>query len=365
MRKNSTDIKRFESAIEAARQERLKRVNMYQSREMVPVLLNSIRNCLPDEQNSQNPDQTQLHRAYREGDRDMVMAVPRRLREQVFLSSIKIIFTDDLNKEFEEVLLTWRAESTHRIDRRKVGSGADEDTLLEGDMAYAPRGFGRAKTTARRGKGSRLRSRKSLYSTELYGTTEAKGPVAGFVVVLEGYTPHHKGLEFLFPPDVGENRAQWGFFNRLRNLGLPDKKNDADNASGDALPFEIYVDSTLEQNLSFHYTDGGWIDGRNPDQPVGLGILEPLENKVTDPYDRSAKMRIQRPNRTARMDARTVEPLPVYVDPFTYEPISVTYVKNAEEVALDDKGHPMTENHDYWFRVKFKVKLRQQPEKKT
>ncbi|OQA00024.1 MAG: hypothetical protein BWY71_00859 [Planctomycetes bacterium ADurb.Bin412] len=52
--------------------------------------------------------------------------------------------------------------------------------------------------------------------------------------------------------------------------------------------------------------------------------------------------------------------LPVYVDPFTLEPISNTYKRNeAGEIAYDSAGNPIIENHDYWFRLKLKVKIKE------
>jgi len=362
VKKSATNKRNFDAIIASAQRENKKRIDVYQSRDMVPMLLNSIRQCLPGVHNSKNAQQIQLYKAFQEGDRDTVMDLPRNLREQVFLTTIKFIFTNNLNQDFDIILESWSSERNQRrsSSRSSTDFGLEED---DEDSGPAPiRGFGRRSTTPRRGGPSRSGSSRQNRYTNSPADNESAQPVAGFVILLEGYTPHQKGLEFLFPPDAGNNQEQWGFFNRLRNLGLTNNKENKNttpnNEAPDPLIFEIYVDSTLDDNLSFHYTDGGWIDSRNRDQPFGLGILKPFEEESINPYSQSNSTELGRQILTARMARLGIQDLPVYVDPFTYEPISVTYAKKGQDIILDDKGIPVINNHDYWFRVKLKLKLK-------
>ncbi|MCH9021150.1 MAG: type IV pilus assembly protein PilM [Planctomycetes bacterium] len=369
VKKSAADKKKFDKIIASANQEIKKRVKVYQSRDMVPMLLNSIRRCLPGEHNSIKPKQIQLYRAFRQGDRMAVMDMPRSLREQVFLTTVRCIFTDNLNQDFDELLLSW-SSGQNQPQRTRRNLSLDSNIIMEedDDDFIGSRGFGRPRMPARRGRPSRFGANRQGAAGESYAENENLQSVAGFVVLLEGYTPHLKGLEFLFPPDVGNQRNQWGFFNRLRVLGVTEKKDIEDttqNESPDQLLFETYVDTTRDDGISFHYTDGGWIDSRNPDQPAGLGILKPFEVEIKNPYTRSTRPNFQRDSRARQLAMQGIDDMPVYVDPFTYEPISVTYAKKGEDIILDDKGLPVIENHDYWFRVKFKVKLKKQPEPKN
>jgi len=361
VKKSTADKKKFDAIIASAQLEGKKRVDVYQSRDMLPRLLNSIRHCLPGVHNSKNAQQIQLYKAFQEGDRDAVMKLSRNLREQVFLTTIKFVFTNNLNQDLDLILQSWSSE---RSKQRRPSSGGGMDFGLEDDeedFSPTPRGGfgGRSRMPLRRSVTPWSGSGRQRLSTNSNADNESAESVTGFVILLEGYTPHQKGLEFLFPPDAGNNQEQWGFFNRLRNLGLTNNKNTTPkNEASDPLRFEIYIDPALDDNLSFHYTDGGWIDSRNPDQPLGLGIFKPFEEESINPYAQSDSTELGRKTQNTRMTRQSIENLEVYVDPFTYEPISVTYAKKGQIILLDDKGIPVTNNHDYWFRVKLKVKLK-------
>jgi len=367
VKNSAADKRKFDALIASAQQENKKRIDVYQSRDMVPMLLNSIRRCLPGKHNTKNPEQLRLYKAYQEGDRDTVMDISRNLREQVFLTTVKFVYTNNLNQDFEEILRQW---SSQRNQKQRPSFRDDRNGRMEedGDDFFQGGRFGGGPRTPimRRRVSPLSRTGRPGYSPKTYTTDKSDETIAGFVVLLEGYTPHHKGLEFLFPPDVGINREQWGFFNRLRHLGLTNNKNTSPNeSSDDPLIFEIYIDSERDDNLSFHYTDGGWIDSRSFEHPPGMGILKPLEEKSKNPYSQPSRTRADtgRGSRALRLAMQGVTDLQVYVDPFTYEPISVTYAEKGQEIILDDKGIPVTDKHDYWFRVKLKIKLKKQPEK--
>ena len=227
------------------------------------------------------------------------------------------------------------------------------------------------------------------------GMDQEEDTVSGFAVIIEGFTPHEDNLAFLFPTDVELQRDRWGFFNRLRYLGKSDediiaeeKGQTSETSSGatrptasafgartavrgpnepaprrlarvkkenveeaeDFLPFETYVAPDELRSLYFDVSEGGWVSGTaatRHDQPTGLGIISPQGTDSTD--------RVVVGTRTGRSQSLTV-----YVDPLTFEPISQTYVRNADgEIVYDSAGKPKLENHDYWFRVKFKVRVKE------
>jgi hypothetical protein len=51
--------------------------------------------------------------------------------------------------------------------------------------------------------------------------------------------------------------------------------------------------------------------------------------------------------------------LPIYLDSFTLEPISDTIKRDEDgNIVYDTAGNPVIDHHDYWFRLKFKVKIK-------
>ena len=426
----------------------------YQSdeRKLIPQLLQAIRQCLPNEDNLSDPRQVQLHQAYRTGNRPAILSIPRNERQQVFISSIQLVYTEDLDVSFDAVTekrvkAEQRAASTYStITSRRpetspgsvgpgMGPGGFGPAMREGEFRgpmggpggfgpamregefrgpmQGPGGFGPARVPGRSispgtvGRVTEQTSRETL-----------KGAVSGFVVVIEGTTPHKENRDFLWTPQVGVQRDKWGFFNRLRYLGktdeqiraeeqgqsppqpdnqigLPgrpafggspsalrepnrpgpdslaplDKPADSpdkpDETSPDqqrqlsiaSLPLETYVNPKAEDEAYFDYSQRGWLSGQSADsadQPdlAELGLLK--KEKKEQETSRSSYSTSE----------QNVPELPVYLDPLTYEPISVTYVydENGQMEYDSANKNPKIDNHDYWFRVKFKVKIKEKPQ---
>jgi len=334
---------------------------IYKVPRLVPQLLQAIRMCLPNADNTDDEAQKALYEAFQRADRQAVMAVPRRQREQVFISSAQIIYTDDLHLSFDQVV----AGAGRRPTRRKAPGPSEELWDMPygapfgigppgmGPPGMGPPGMGPPGQGTRRPSGAKpTRPGKRTTGPKI----EDKEKVSGFVVILEGSTPHHGELGFLSPPDAGLDRNKWGFFQRLRYLGkadaeIPSLKGSAGpKAAADVEElFETYVYPGEELQLYFDNSEGGWITADGENQPVGLGIPQ------VDESDLSAG---GAGNRLGVRGAggRKQE---VLVDPFTLEPISDTYVLDENgEVKLDSRGNPVIEHHDYWFRIKFKVRLK-------
>lgn len=395
----NSEKEKIEKAIKDALNEIGNHEKIYQQEDYIPLLLQAVIQCLPNENNTSDPDQVALYQAYRNGQRQAVMELPRSQRQQIFIHDIKLVYTEDLSQNFESVTAPLGTESS----RPKSIGGSGTDPMA----AYLKMmGMGA-------GKGPAGFSKKS----ETSESAAAKGQAKGFVVVIEGSTPHQDNIRFLYPPDVGVQRDKWGFFTRLRYLGKTnqeilaeqegakaegEKKTAGALKKGDAkktdqpidveqlsaeekfaynLPFVTYVAPDAENITDyFDQTQSDWISGAIPaNQPQGIGILQVEEEPdkerrptaaaparaSNDPMADYLRMMgmgagAARTGGAARAGGAGDGKLPVYVDPFTLEPISNTYKRNeAGEIAYDPAGNPIIENHDYWFRLKLKVKLKE------
>ena len=238
--------------------------------------------------------------------------------------------------------------------------------------------------------------------------------VPGFVVIVEGSTPHESGLQFLSPHEAGRNRGEWGFFQQLRYLGKTDADIERDEqesarlgtvqpvgggaasssgsqrvsagrsgsarakvrsrpagkpvrsgASGQAkvltdaekvavaLPFAAYIRPGEAGEEYFDDSEGDWVSsGQRSEQPEGLGIVRDTESRGVSRAGAGARPRTSDRDRSGQTR--------VLVDAFTLEPVSDTYALDAEgEPLVDRAGNAIIDHHDYWFRLKFKVRLKQ------
>ncbi len=378
---NANDKKKYETIISEAEKSIKQDSNVYASRNLVPKILRSIRECLPNVSNVFDPAQVAMHTAFAEGNRDVVMEMPRKQREQVFLSNVKIIYTNNLNRGFDEILSEWKtkqtesaAPSTQKKTKKDLFGGKGGFSLFGGKKkkkGALPSGSGSAK------------NRRAVGSDGF-----SKDVVPGFVVLIEGSTPHEKGFEYLFPQNVGVDRDQWGFYNRLLYLGKTDKRIlEAENKTDDKsnskkttknkvarsgpmtplarlenqrmakMPFEAYVPSMDKLELYFDTLDHGLITTKNLKndvQPPNYNFgIQRAEDTTPGNLDSSVKAITQ----SGKLDS--VQPLKAFYDPFTLEPITKTYVKDDRGfVILNRRGEPTMNNNDYWFRLKLKIKLK-------
>ena len=188
----SSEMSSQESRIEAARTELVSLQKYYQRRDTIPQILQAIRDCVPNENNTTDPRQQAVHKAFAEGDLEALISVPRNEREQVFIHTIKVTPVDDLSESFDS-----RASALS-----STGPG------------LAPSGMA------------------GLGATTMLGAAGATGaPVPatggpGYIVIVEGTTPHKDGFEFLQVP--GAEREGWGFIQKLRYLGKTDAKIESE-----------------------------------------------------------------------------------------------------------------------------------------
>jgi hypothetical protein len=286
-----------------------------------------------------------------------------------------------------------------------------------------------------------------------------------YVIILEGYTPNKGNLAYLLPPDVGLDRAKWGFFNRLRYLGKPDatvivekgkektlpvssamqpgmdgasamgggmggmggmgprpgmgggpgrpsgpgrpvpggpavaeetqpavpaavsaaggdteiklvaptsQYQTSENEAAAKLPFETFIDFQKPLERSFDTTESDWItmgQSQRFPQPMGLGILKPVSaTSMMVGMGGGAPGRMGMPGEMGIMGGG-IGGMGLgggmgmqggeLIDPFTFETISTTYALDSNgNPKLDSSNRPELVKHDYWFRVKLKVKMK-------
>ncbi len=330
---------------------------LYENRTLVQELYKALISVVPSEEH--NPEQSALYQAYNAGDRDAVMSIPRGERKQVFISGMQIVYTDDLTKDFSTIL-----------GSGTMGMGAGRqaaDPRAAATSFVDPRAGGFVDPRAGLAPGVPM-----MTATATAAVVEAEGdPVKpGFVLIIEGSTPHKNNLEYLNPPNAGIDRSKWGFFTRLYYLGKTDEQIkqmlEAKNSSTVAipeneyqarqnqlysgLPFESFIGSQELKNY-FDTDEGAQISGNpNSNQPSGIGILkqsETVRSNVGDPRAMAGGLM-----------TGSNQQLPQLLDPFTQEVISTEYKENNRKEIILENGKPITVDHDYWFRIKLKVALK-------
>jgi type IV pilus assembly protein PilM len=416
------DIKKASDTIE-------QRMALYKPRGMVPTLLQTVLDCLPNEVNNPDPQQQKIYQAFNAGNRQAVMDMPRQLRKQVFITGLNVVYTEDLTQDFNQIL-----KETQTTTVRRSSGGGEMSGGRPGGMPGprggmpGPRGGmpgPRGDMPGPRGDmpmdmEQRSSAPASDRSLETIGSTKGGGKsVPGFVIVLEGHTPHKEGLDFLWPPEVGLDRQKWGFFNQLYHLGKTDeqiiaekdktpkessgvtatgmktnlgtgfkpggiKKNATttpektpEDASVPAAGSEKLPDNDYQKQASaragqtsfmcyigseelkhdFDSSQSDWITtGATTDQPNGLGIFK--TETITSPASVTGLRGDSSSDKKKLQD--------ILIDPFTFEPISETYKYDADgNVVCDNSGQPDVQHHDYWFRIKFKVQLKNSPPDKN
>ncbi len=417
IRRNSSAKSDLESKISTAKTKIKECESYYEPRTLVPLLFQTVaRDCTPNAQNNPDPVQRKLYAAFDAGNAQAVMnLLPRNLRQQVFITSVRIIPTDNLEQPFDEIVKTQTTRQGGGLPGGGVLPGMGMPGMEMPGMGMPGMGMPGIPGGGMPGGGM----------PGAAGVTPGKGKkVFGFAVVIEGSTPYKDGLKFLSPPEVGLDRSRWGYFDRLRHLGMSDKeiiqqanKSPKAAAAGSTpaygvpaapakaaskktrngnhklvapntpaqkqasaaaakLPFEAYIGSGDPENY-FDYSSG-WVSGTpTPEQPVGLGILKQTKKASNIQGGGAGEVMpgmgmpgMEMPGMgmpgmgapgIGMAGNKNTQP-PLYIDPFTLEPVSTTYKTDQKgNIVFDPSGKPVPVHHDYWFRVKLKVKTKKQP----
>ncbi|MFZ2149079.1 MAG: type IV pilus assembly protein PilM [Sedimentisphaerales bacterium] len=290
----------------------------FKYREMIPYLHEVIISALPNEKN--NPGQARLYKAFAEGDVEGILEIPRKAREQIFITNMSAYFSSDLaTAQFVGGADLWRRS------RGMPGAEGNEYEMMEGyeyEMMMEMERMG-----AQYGQ---------YYPGGMFGlgasTTEEKKP--GFVVTIAGYSPYAKIGELIDPHVVGDKPDKWGFATRLLHL-------DDFVADGNS-PFEIFKKTDPEQ-FKLEIGEVSW----EAQMPAGIGIMD-VRYK---PTPGGAGGTVQQDNAEW-----------VLIDPMTREIISKIPEWDENGRPKLDKGLPVQAVNDHWFVLNVKFVWRDAPE---
>jgi type IV pilus assembly protein PilM len=289
----------------------------FKYREVLPLLHETIISALPNERH--NPEQTELFKAFNNGDVKAIMRIPREERKQVFITGMTIYFTNDLDAAKFGGADVWRRS---RGGEPGMGEGGMEEyeyaMMMEAEMAMS-------------------RGMYEYNPMGLMGGAGAEEKYSGFVVQVLCYSPYGRSktelTQLIDPHSVEEQQNKWGFITRLAHLD--DIAEDADS------PFELHKREDPEQfGLEIKEVT---LDG---EMPEGIGIWEELIDDTTQTGPRSMA------------SARNW----ILIDPMTRETICKESVLGADGKPKLYRGQPVYKVNDHWFVLNAKFIWRDAPE---
>ena len=196
---------------------------------------------------------------------------------------------------------------------------------------------------------------------------------AGFVLLIEGYSPYEKISELMDPPGVGDDPTRWGVITRFGNL----EKFIPGN------PFVLYSKGDIK-----HFkVETGRVDLSKTDMPAGIGIVKEIERvprELLQPAAGAAGRGAGTPRdeMMGMMGGVAARPLErvttelVLIDPMTQEEMSRTYdiftrqdiARNPELTDRDLGRKKLTQfgeeryiERDHWFRIQVKFVWKDAP----
>ena len=309
-------------------------------RDVIPLLTESIISCLPNAKNT--PNQAELFQAFDAGNADKILSYERNSRKQLFVTSLVLAYTDSLvGTNFDKV--------TKRRERAPAGGmDMDEEMMMEmmmmggmGGMgggfgmdggAFGARGFGKVK--------------KEL----------SEGDAAGFVVIMEGYSPYENIMELMDPTGVANDKSRWGFITRIGNLSTRG--------------FTIFEkEMTAHFQLKIHE-----VDTADTQMPDGIGIQRIIDRVPQD--EESDARSYSTYSSYSNQSGHRIEVEDVLVDPMTGEEMSKTFdLITMEDIddnprltekdigikKLDEYDNEKFVSRDHWFRLNIKIKWADAP----
>jgi type IV pilus assembly protein PilM len=287
-----------------------KRFEPFKYRQIVPLLNEIILSSLPNAKN--NTEQKELYEAFAKNDVETVLRTHRKERKQLFLTSMSIYFSDDLESaQFGATAMMRR--SGMDLSQRGMGEGID-DYMMPPEMMRE--GFS---------------DRFTPYGLE--GQVAAPEKKAGFVVTIVGYSPYKYLGELLDPAGVDNQPDKWGFVTRL-----------------------MYLDYVVDGNTLFELLDKGKAEHFRLDKgPVDLSVELPPGIGILD-----FKPDIAGQTTPGGLGPDTAGQ--VLIDPMTKEVISkVADLDQYGKAKLDSRGRPNYLINDNWFVLNFKIVWRGSP----
>lgn len=289
-------IKSESTKYEAAIQ---KQIDLFRYRDVIPTLQQTLLSVLPDERNT--PEQRDLYRAFKNGDVETVMKTPREQRKQIFVTSMSVRYTTDV----ETAGFT---ASGFELGADVTGGGLGGGGAPYDDKAMMQLLYGKAGASKYALSPSAMRS--GILTAK---TTEA--PSEGFVVTVAGYSPYKDLGKLMDPAGTGDDKNKWGIITRLMRL---------DEALGRDVPFELYKKTEITH-----------FELKTGDVDLGSDIPKGIGEKIK----------------------RSQSGEEVLIDPMTKEVISkVAVLDEYGKKKLDRSGKPEEKVNDHWFVLNAKLK---------
>jgi type IV pilus assembly protein PilM len=352
-------ISGFESEKPVFEQQIKKEMDLFNYRQVIPQLNETILKCFPNKNNT--PEMTDLYDAYVNGDVKTVRSVPRPQRKMMFVTRLEVIFAQDLSTAvFPQI-----------NQRSQMGGGVMGGGEFGG---FAPvRGPGMMPP----GMGIPPEMMGMAGGMEGMGAGAAAQPTIqpGFVVVIEGYSPYQQITHLLDPPGVAADKSRWGVITRFVNLKelFPEA------------PFELFGKGDI-RNFKEEW---GLVDVSNPLMPLGIGVLKEVERIPSEtaggaaggggaaaPVNPRMGMTgmggVTIPTRIGRemvlYDAMTEEEISKSLDYITAEDIrnNPEYTdRDLGRIKQTPFGEPKYIERDSWFRIQAKFVWKDAPAELT
>jgi type IV pilus assembly protein PilM len=287
----------------------------FQYREMIPQLHEILLSALPNAKT--NPKDREFYEAFEQGDLAKVTQVPRAERKQIFLATVSMFYSDDLDRAQFQTTATMRKDSL--MQEQMDGTGGYSDEM----MAQYEQIYGKD-------------------AAQMLGLGGAGGAdkVPGFVVTLEGYSPYKRIGDLLDPPNVKDDPSRWGLITRLENL------KQFLNLDVNA-PFEVHGKKDATQ----FKIETGPVDVDAESLPKGVGVWKftpsaaALAAAAANPNSYDGGMTMNQDGTWTLLD-------PVTGEIINSEPELDAYGKPK----VDSLNKPVKRNRDYWFKLQFKLK---------
>jgi len=294
-----------------------KEFEVFNYRNVIPLLTEMIMSALPNEKN--NPEQRGLYSAFAAGDVETILQIPRKERKQIFITDMQIYFDEDVNK----------AVFVSRTDRYGVSERRRER------LDYT-----------------------SVGSMQVGGAVRQGEP--GFLVTMVGYSPYKNIYELMDPAGVENQPDKWGFITRLAHLD--------DIVDGNS-PFKLYKKTGGDKHFKFKPDDVEAPEelSRSDTTDIfrGIGVEEIRYKKMRTTGMGTSRpiMGMSRPitGMSDSMDEAMIG-VRVLIDPMTKEIISkVAEMDEDGKPKLDSRGKPIYTVNDSWFILNLKFSWKDAP----
>ncbi|MBC8378080.1 MAG: pilus assembly protein PilM [Planctomycetes bacterium] len=312
-----------------------KEVGRFQYRDVVPELNTTLLKCLPSKDNAASPEEKAMHEAFEAGDVKSLLVMPRPERKLLFITRIAVDYTEDVETA-NFARLQNQGKGRASSSRRGGATIPGMDPALFGPGGMRP-GMGQGMPPG--------------VSEDTEDEDQETADQAGFVVMIEGYSPYRDLPKLLDPLTVSQDQNRWGLVTRFEKLQSLFPNN----------PFELFN----KHEITHFKVETGLVDLASKEMPFGIGVQKDVERVSPDLINPTGA--IGRGGNARGSDFVDTET--VLLDPMTGEEISKTYdiitqrdVDTNPDWTDRDLGRkkrtPFGEDifieRDQWFRIQAK-----------